>query len=390
MNTKTIAVVIALTGAMALTACQGDQTGGTATAPSSVSGTSTAAATSVALPSGASVGTYPSTPRQVPPLNTEAAWVAEGNRMGDALILPNEVDPRLLIGGAGLRSFPVYEATQLVDRLPDETIRVFDDFDMRAGMTTTRGDDLNNPTVALRVGMYRFDTADTAKQAVAAIAEKTASRRQVQVSSAKDAVASVFKAGTVDSYLAMGPLVLNVSGTAATDAAATELVAKGYDKELPKAKAFTPTPVAEVVKLPANPGGIVSLVLPNDSSSPTAELARGYMSLTGVLHRIANLDSAEIYRTAGVDLAAQGDAVLYRTRDHDAAEKLRSALYAKGTTEQPSPAGLPDVQCVQRTSDKTYRCGVVVGRYFADASSVGLADVQQRATAQYMILAAQN
>lgn len=380
VNTTGAIVAAALVGTVVLGAC------GTA-ATQTASTSSSAAPVSVTLPPSASVGTYQTTAPVVPPLNSQAAWVAEGNRMGDALILLNEVDKRLTMGGAGLRSYPVIEAMQLTSRLPDDAVYTFDDKNMRAGMTTTRGDKLDDPSVAVRVGLYRFDTPDVAKAVVADIAKKRAGLPKVAVPTARDAVAAVFKPGTIDTYLAVGSTVLNVSGTAPSNDEAASLVAKTYELELPKAQAFKPTPVSSVQQLPSNPDGIVGLNLPKNDTSYNAELSRGYFSLQGLLHRIADLGGADNYRKAGVDLVSQGGTVLYRTRDEVAARQLRTALYsASQMTPQAAPPGMPEITCVLRTTDKFYKCAVVVGRYFAEASSEGLLDAQRAATAEYLIL----
>ncbi|MFC7755781.1 DUF7373 family lipoprotein [Tsukamurella soli] len=379
------ALSVATVTTAALAGCS-SATSGTAT-----SGTSSnvAAPPPAAVPSDLNVGTYPTTPRVIPPNSSDGAWVEEGNRMGEALIQGNEVDPRMVIGGAALRSFPVLSGIELSNRVPDGTATVFEANDMQVGMTTTRGDKLTDPTVAVRIGLYRFKTDAAATSAVSAIRAATAARQQVTVPGTPGVVASVFKPGTVDSYLAQGPIVINVSGTGPTDAEATGFVSKAFSLEVPKLKTFTPTPVADVPKLPSDSDGILARTLPlsNPTDGGVPELMTGYYGLAGLLHRIPTLATAGKYEQAGVDLVGQADGVVYRTRDAAAATTLLTAMYsAPGDIHAASAPDVPAMKCVRDAVGSSVRCGVTVGRYVADLTGDSLDVAQQKASAEFAIL----
>ncbi|GAB3132599.1 hypothetical protein GCM10027289_21040 [Tsukamurella serpentis] len=349
------------------------------------------AGTTHAVPAGLDTGGYPTTAVPVPAPTPESAWVMEGNRMADALIQVNQVDPRMVIGGAALRSFPVLSGNQLRTRVPDATAEVFQRSGMRVGMTTTRGDTLESPRIAMRIGLYRFGTPEAATKAFEAVKVATARLRPIPVTGTDGVSAAEFKPGTVDSYRAEGPFVINISGTDSTTAAAAQLVAKGYEQQLPQLRKFTPTPDAEIGRLATDVNGALGRTLPQDSDTEKQELSTGAFGIDGVLHRISDIRSADVYRAAGVDSAAQRGSVVYRTSDESAAQTLAAEL-AKSTPTRaqpkaPSPAQLPQSPCYQRSDSKVFACVVVVGRWVGTANGSSLIEAQRKASAQYVILA---
>ncbi|KXO89095.1 DUF7373 family lipoprotein [Tsukamurella pseudospumae] len=373
-------------GCAALVAACSTTTGGTPTVSDS-----SAAPSTVAVPAGLDVGRFPTTIREVPSPSNENAWIIEGNRMADALIQVNEVDPRMKIGGAGLRSYPVLTGIQLKQRVPDATYNAFYDNKMRVGMTTTRGDSFDNPTVATRIGLYRFDTPDAAAKALAAIKAATAGQRQIPITGTDGVSATEFKPGTVDSYRVEGPFVINVSGTAPATDDAAKFVAKAYTLEIPKVKSFSPTPVASIQSLPGDKDGILSRTLMQQSSA-LSSLSNAYYGLDAMLHRIRDISDADIYRKAGVDLVGEGAAIVYRTRDAAAATDMAAALVSttradKNHVAAASPTALPQAQCTERRETQTFNCAVAVGRWAATAGGESLAESQQAISAQFTILA---
>lgn len=386
---KTKALPALLAGAALLAACS-TSTGGEATTATSAPSSATApsAGPTVTVPAGLDTGTFSTTARTVE-ANARSTWVAEGNRMGDeALIQTTEVDPRLTIGGAALRSFPVVPLDVLNDgvrsRVPDATADVFVANDFRVGMSTTRGDKLENPTVALRIGVYRFDSPQIALKVVEGIRAKTTAARAITITGTDKVLASEFKPGTVDSYVAEGPFVVNISGTGATTEDGAQLVAKAYPLELAKVKAFKPTSVEGVQRLSVDRDGIVGRTLPVDSSVRYPELQSGAFNLNGLLHRIADITREGTYKDAGVDLVGQGGSVVYRTRDAAGATSMVTNAAAKNPTVAGIPQ-LPDVKCM--SAGGLTSCWLSVGRYAAAVNDKDAAVARQKAAAQYTILA---
>lgn len=389
---KTVLSAAVVAGAALLAACA--TTGGEPVATPS-SGSPAAAPTSagatpgttVPVPAGLDFGTYPSKARTIT-ASENRSWVAEGNRMGDeALIQANEVDPRLTIGGASLRSYPVLVGDGLRSRVPDATARAFQANKMRVGMTTTRGDALDKPTVAVRIGLYRFETPDAAKQAVDAIrtATQAAPKVRVTVDGAPDVLASEFKPGTVDAYVVQGPFVVNVSGTGPTTDQGAQFVTKAFSLELPKLKGFAPTALDQIRKLDLDKDGILSRTLPApDAQDPT--LFENWYTWNGQLHRIQDITRTETYLAAGIDLIGNTGAgsVVYRTRDAAAATTMVQTIAGKN----PAVAGIPQLPTVKCMTggDATY-CWIPVGRYVASVYDTNAALARQKAAAQFSILA---
>lgn len=379
---KTVLPALVVTGAALLAAC-----GTTVTGQPTVD--ASASPSTQAVPAGLDVGSFPTTPRSVPSPSLDNAWVLEGSRMGEALIQVNEIDPRLTIGGAGLRSYPVLKGSQLSSRVPDATASAFTAVDMKVGMTTTRGDDFDKPKLATRIGLYRFGTPDDAKKAFDRVKTSQQGMRAVPITSVPGVIAAEFKPGTVDSYLVEGPFVINISGTGATTDEGAKFVSKGYELELPKVKSFSPTPTGSIQSLPADNDRILARTLYQNSSSLTESLANVYYGLPTLLHKIRDISKADQYRNAGVDLVGEGAAIVYRTSSADAAKKLADWLGtpSEGTSTAASPTGLPQAKCLSRPKLNNYFCSVPVGRFTATAGTDSLAESQQKIAAQYALLA---
>lgn len=347
----------------------------------------------VDVPTGLDTGQYPTTTSAPAALDSKSGWVVEGNRMADALIQVSEVDKRMSIGGVGLRSYPVIEGSQLSSRVPDATAAAFEAFNMKVGMTTTRGDDFDRPTIAMRIGLYRFGSIDDATKAFEMIKRSSIRNKQADVpltgAMAKAASATEFKPGTVDSYRVEGPFVINISGTAATTEAAAKLVERGYELEVPKVQDFKGTPADRVTQLPNDVNGALARTLGSTVRNDyTAAIAIGVYGLNGLLHRIRNINDGSIYIKAGVDSVAQGDAVVYRTRDAGAANQLVADLAVvngRTGTKVTAPQQLPQMICFDRKEN--INCAIAAGRWVTTAGGATLTQAQQRASAQYVILA---
>ncbi|CAM3812933.1 DUF7373 family lipoprotein [Tsukamurella ocularis] len=388
---KPVLSAAVVAGAALLAAC--NTTGGDpvaspssgAAAASSSAAPRTSSGPTVPVPAGLDYGGFPAQARAIT-TSENRSWVVEGNRMGDeALIQANEVDPRLIIGGVGLRSYPVLVGDGLRTRVPDATARAFQSNKMRVGMTTTRGDAFDKPTIAVRIGLYRFETPDAAKQAVADIRASTTSAPKVRIAvdGAPDVLASEFKPGTVDAYVAQGPFVVNVSGTGPTTEQGARFVTKAYELELAKLKGFAPTAVAQIRTLDLDKDGILSRTLPG-SGSDDPTLFENWYTWPGQLHRLQDISKTDTYRAAGIDLVGSAGSVVYRTRDAAAATTMTRTAAAKNPAVPGIPQ-LPSVTCMTG-GDLTF-CWVPVGRYLGQVYDANAAVARQKAAAQFAILA---
>jgi hypothetical protein len=384
---RTLAIVGTIALALTATGCT-TTVAGTPSAPSDSSVRTTAV-----VPAGLDTGDFPTHLFAVKQGDLDSAWVAEGNRMGDYIVAPTTVDSRLTIGGAGLLGFPVLRGPQLSERVPDITAAIFTANNMKVGDTATRGDSLSNPIRALRIGLYRFDGADTAATVVAQIKSGTARQPQVNISSVPGVTATAFKPGTVDTYVAAGPIVLNISGTAPSTAAAAALVTEAYGQQIPKLKQFNPTAESSILSAPIDRDNMLARTLPSTSTDPNIVLTIGVLSQQGLELRIADTSQMSIYRDAGVDLVATNDDVVYRTKNAEAAVSLQNQFkHSKSRVLTPA-AGVPQLPSVTCMQDSTadvafrFRCSVTSGRYVAEVTGPDLKTAQQKAAAQWVILA---
>ncbi|MGW4246852.1 DUF7373 family lipoprotein [Nocardia sp. NPDC004722] len=147
---------------------------------------------------------------------------------------------------------------------------------------------------------------------------------------------------------------------------------------------------------------------PADYTSPhqfveTTHTPRGY------LHTVEDQATGKrLLDDNGVDrisTAKQGG-LLFRARDPKAATALWTAINQLGGTPADAPPGLPDTTCVQNPNprpgwvlsddpdsyarwdaDNKYLCTIHYDRYVARVASSQLADAQQKAAAQYAVLA---
>lgn len=374
---------------LTVAAC-GSSTGGEAVTASPSAAPSSP---TVTIPAGLNTGSFGTTPYAPKSGDYNTAWVAEGNRMGEYIVSPTTIDSTLTMGGAGLAGFPVINAVSLSQYVPDGTAAVFLTQGMKVGNTATRGTTFADPSRALRIGLYRFDGDATATTVLDRITTRTNDMPKVTVPGTSGVSATEFKPGTVDSYLAVGQIVINISGTAPTTAEATELVAKAYPKQIDELKKFTPTPAADILKAPVDIDGMLARTLDAKSTDPEHYLQVGVIGINGLAIRVANTANMQRYRDAGVDLVSTNGGTLYRTKDANAATKLLGQVSTntdRGYVAAGPVPQLPTSACVKDpkgTDDYQFRCFITNGRYLADLTGATLETAQQKAAAQWVILA---
>ncbi|WP_442862203.1 DUF7373 family lipoprotein [Antrihabitans cavernicola] len=118
---------------------------------------------------------------------------------------------------------------------------------------------------------------------------------------------------------------------------------------------------------------------------------RGYLLLAG-----AKSETSQRFEKTGVDAVAmlQGS-ILARTRDDEAAKTYVDDIVAANldrNSESTPPSGVPDVKCISLTNpspldEKPYNCIVRYRRFVVVVNSAQEVDVQQKAAAQYALLA---
>ncbi|MFI9510971.1 hypothetical protein [Nocardia sp. NPDC052566] len=166
---------------------------------------------------------------------------------------------------------------------------------------------------------------------------------------------------------------------------------------------LTPTPVDDILDLPSVDDPMMRLVLPKSKVSYRGsfrDVLVGVYPPVGQLHfeRDARV-APKAFADTGVDLVAQNDATVYRTRDVASAFRLQTALTTLGRDDEDygAPPGLIDARCILLDTEEpvhndSYLCAVVYGRYVAVVGAqrdFGTVDpaFHQRVAAQYAILA---
>ncbi|MFE6923302.1 hypothetical protein ACFVAV_19895 [Nocardia sp. NPDC057663] len=178
-------------------------------------------------------------------------------------------------------------------------------------------------------------------------------------------------------------------------AALTTLTERVLAKQLPLLDSLPPLSRRDIYRLEDDPSGLLRRTL-NETGSRLPRFPRADRLYLAVLNRrgtiLVQQDQAAIGRTydeAGVDGVAFVDAtILLRARDPAAAHTLQRNLTEGKPGVIAGPDGVPDTVCrqVDLVRQSKYSCNVRYGRYVATVVSDQIADVRQRAAAQYALL----
>lgn len=156
----------------------------------------------------------------------------------------------------------------------------------------------------------------------------------------------------------------------------------------------------DLYRLDVDPDAMLRRTLhPGESISPDPDYETTH-SAQGYLHYIGDLPTWKaLLGNNGVDRVstARSGGLLFRTRDPKSAAALATAIAARTKTPAEAPDKVPDTTCAEAnqtwTTYKTwdtnakYICTLHYDRYVARVSSDQLIDVQQKAAAQYAVLA---
>ncbi|WP_431953617.1 DUF7373 family lipoprotein [Nocardia lijiangensis] len=360
------------------------------------------------------VGPFPSAPVDYEPkLETKSdVFAIESRRLFSYLVAPYEVDSEM----AALDTTRIVSASGSVFSdslgvLPEQFGPIAERNQLIAGVVTTRSNQKLRAMRNMSIVLLRFPSEQAARSAATefdrAMDELTPNRHALDITGHEDVLASTANDQKGYLFTARGPMVImSMTTVPQPDAAvlATQL-RKMLELQLERLARFVPTPVDQILDLPANPDGIMRLVLPPLSAGDKDDSQRvqpaGIYDAAAQLHfEPRGADLKAVMASAGVDVVARNDATVYRTRDLDSAFHLQHALSAPREGEQPfdSPPGIADAQCLQRDTDAfdpyyEYICVLVRDRYVAVVGADGLPggvfdrSLYQRAAAQYSILA---
>ncbi|GGK57140.1 hypothetical protein GCM10011591_31600 [Nocardia camponoti] len=188
------------------------------------------------------------------------------------------------------------------------------------------------------------------------------------------------------------------------DLAANGSIAKAhFDAQLAGLQKYTPTPVAELSKLPLDTEDLLSHTLPYaDQAEYKLKTAHGegVYPAQAALHTISKRGKLKAaFADSGVDYVSVFQSEVYRARDNAAAIRLQAALESSipDTTEVMRTDGPPNFEgahCyivkpeVKSPSYSTRpTCYGSVGRYTFITNTANIGDARQQLAAQYKLLA---
>lgn len=210
--------------------------------------------------------------------------------------------------------------------------------------------------------------------------------------------------GTARSFNTQGPYVVGLVVTVPKPdpAALTTLTEKAFDTQLPLLDQVKPVSDEEALHLPWDQDHILSRTLnPDQIYKPGIGAYPGIYGRRGILHHIYDRALArKTFEAIGADRFAMTDtALLARGKDAASAKKaVTEPLVISGMTRKADPPpNVPDSVCVENRTGSSgnaaqsrvdrFTCIVAYRQYVSYLNADQLLDAQQRAAAQYALLA---
>jgi hypothetical protein len=346
------------------------------------------------------VGPYPTEPS--PALGVagdpQRGVIIEAQRMANNVVGPWEVDPALTKSFAfGAIVLPSADAMALIG--PGELGSVAGRHDFVNGFASAR--EADNKMVLNAVLRFADDgsaTAAAADLATTSLQQQGADgpAKSVPIPNHPDAQANQYsiverteRRAAVRSFTPHGQYVLMQLALAADGLdAATALVSKAIDQQVPVIDDFRATDIAEFADISIDPNGLLARTLPiaEEEASPVNNTT---YERRGALHFQSDpTRSAKLFSDTGTDLVAMAKTNVYQTKDADGAKGVVDGFYAEleGTSQPANPVrNMPDSRCLQ-LEDGAFYCLAPADRYAIETSGPNLLDTQQQVAAQYVML----
>ncbi|NLE78999.1 MAG: hypothetical protein GX610_05355 [Rhodococcus sp.] len=382
----------------------------------------TGAAASSTQASNLDTGTFPTTPQPefgTPP--AEAATLVEGQRMGEFVVLPEEIDPILIdVTRNAARPLKDFEAAGLGPEAVAPTLE--DSF--VAGFTTSAGSAKENYARVLGTTVVRFedaDAADAARETVtAAMLEfdyQVEYEYDVPVPVFLDPIEGLPNTTVITeefppygdetenglTVTAITPhndylLVTQMAVPASSKQWADQSITTFVEQQVPLIDQFPATPVEEIPDTTMDQDKVLIYTIPNqdgESSVTFSDMAvygpRGAGAVDPHFRRTYQRMVESNVKHVGI-----GRTTVYETASEEDAKNLVDGLVednldVEGTIVVDPPVGLEEAQCVdvaENIDGKT--CWVANGRFVgqaaSDLSDTDPTEVNQLIAAQYLIL----
>jgi hypothetical protein len=170
--------------------------------------------------------------------------------------------------------------------------------------------------------------------------------------------------------------------------AATALVSKAIDQQVPVIDDFRATDISEFADISIDPNGLLArtLPVPEEEASPVNNAT---YEQRGALHFQSDpTRSAKLFSDTGTDLVAMAKTNVYQTKDATGAKGIVDGFYAEleGTSQPANPVkNMPESRCLQ-LEDGAFYCLAPADQYAIETSGPNLLDTQQQVAAQYVML----
>ncbi|MEU7142975.1 hypothetical protein ABZ942_26260 [Nocardia sp. NPDC046473] len=348
-------------------------------------------------------------------------------RLADHVVTGIDIDPELRYG-TGVQE--ITKPDDVKNVLAEQSVPIATRNKILFGFASGSSDFLPQPAVAVppestltTVTVMQFPDPESAERAAAEFEEAdfaVAPDQNERVQLAKYPLAhSHWRPGTptIGSSVAHGNYVINtfISISQPDLGALTGLVEKVFTAQLPMLDTLTPLSAEQVLRLDIDPAGVIRRVL-NPMKLPVPDVGGlAAYELQGFLHwqtdraaaknlyangerfvfsdaysATTNSYSRGIAQSFGKGISRFLDgAILIRARDIDSARALWSTILDAPDTRQ-APPNLPDSKCAEIPTDryvKDWVCTVRYRNYVGYVWSTQLQDTQQRAAAQFAVLA---
>ncbi len=351
----------------------------------------------------------------------EDGRLIESSRMSEAAVDPADVDADLQYSAAAA---PRASARTASANLAVPVYPVLRELDMLAGFLVAGSDvrtseQKTTTSRSLTVNLLRFRDEDTARRAADRIdsVDFELSKDNVAVPIPSHGGARAHWRPTVPTLGAtmahgMFVMVIFVQHTSTDLATLVDIAARTITAQVAQLATFVPTPADKLPTLKFDVDGMLARTLPTErdkwpginfgasKGTDIAEAPTGTHPGTGVVYGprgaylvdIARHKNRQVYRDAGVDLAAFVDngTELFRTRDAEAAKKFADIRFdwldEVGVELEPRLA-VPDTRCFDPKDSDTFICHLTYRRYVALVTSGSADDVKHKAAAQYALLA---
>lgn len=356
-------------------------------------------------------GRFPTAPPKMSVLLDDVGYARlEAARMADAVLSPHEVDPKYSTGASALMHTDAQSVTRY---LAEPVLPVLLKYGFVLGFSTGSADAVLPLTTAasgsheregLTVTVLRFPDAAAAKAAAAELdaVDFALNPENVAVTLPKYADSRAHwrpSVPTLGSTTAHGSYVISVLADSRTPDInrLVEATQKYLDAEVIELDKFTPTPVGKFSTLRQDPDGLLARVIhdqgvvpPPDGQGEVVLTLRGYLN-----YLLDQSGRFPVLQRAGVDrVAVTADAFGFRTRDDAAAARFVTESAELGPAVDrravDPPADVPGALCVQdylAPKNGQFRCFVAYRKYAALVLGARLWETQQRAAAQYALLA---